>query len=318
MKLSQPVAVTWLADFLSAKLAGTDTATATGLNEIHKVQPGDISFVDHPKYYNKCLHSAATVIIINKEVADFPEGKTLLVCDDPFAAYVKLVKHFRPFTPASQMVSETALIGEGTHLQPGVFVGNRVRIGENCLFHPGVAIYDDCVIGDNVIIGANTVIGGDAFYFKRRTEREVQYDKLESCGRVVIEDWVEIGAGCTLDRGVSGDTIIGQGTKIDNSVHVGHGVVIGKNCLIAAQVGIAGKTHLEDEVILWGQVGVNKDLTIGKGAVVLAQSGIPSSIEGGKTYFGYPAGEAREKMKELAYIKRIPEIWDAYRKDKRQ
>lgn len=318
MKLSQPVAVTWLADFLSAKLAGNDTATATGLNEIHKVQPGDISFVDHPKYYDKCLNSAATVIIINKEVESFPAGKTLLVCDDPFAAYVKLVKHFRPFTPASQMVSETALIGEGTHLQPGVFVGNRVRIGENCLFHPGVVIYDDCVIGDNVIIGANTVIGGDAFYFKRRTEREVQYDKLESCGRVVIEDWVEIGAGCTLDRGVSGDTIIGQGTKIDNSVHVGHGVVIGKNCLIAAQVGIAGKTHLEDEVILWGQVGVNKDLTIGKGAVVLAQSGIPSSIEGGKTYFGYPAGEAREKMKELAYIKRIPEIWDAYRKDKRQ
>lgn len=317
MKLSEPVAVTWLADFISAKMAGNATQAATGLNEIHKVQPGDISFVDHPKYYDKCLNSAATIIIINKEVTDFPENKTLLVCNDPFAAYVKLVKHFRPFTPASHMISETALIGEGTHLQPGVFVGNRARIGEACLIHPGVVIYDDCIIGDHVIIQANTVIGSDAFYFKRRMERDVQYDKLESCGRVLIEDHVEIGSGCTIDRGVSGDTIIGQGTKIDNSVHVGHGVVIGKNCLIAAQVGIAGKTHLEDEVILWGQVGVNKDLTIGKGAVVYAQSGVPSSLEGGKTYFGTPTGEAREKMKELTYIKRLPEIWDAYRKDKR-
>ncbi len=316
MKLSEPVSVAWLADFIATKQVGNSNQYATGLNEIHKVVPGDISFVDHPKYYDKCLNSAATIIIINKEVADFPEGKTLLVCEDPFAAYVKLAKHFRPFTPASQMIAETALIGEGTHLQPGVFVGNRVRIGENCLLHPGVVIYDDCIIGDNVIIGANTVIGGDAFYFKRRMERDVQYDKLESCGRVLIEDHVEIGAGCTLDRGVSGDTIIGQGTKIDNSVHVGHGVVIGKNCLIAAQVGIAGKTHLEDEVILWGQVGVNKDLTIGKGAVVLAQSGVPGTLEGGKTYFGTPTGEAREKMKELAYVRRIPELLDFFRKMK--
>lgn len=314
MKFSQPIAVRWLADFTGAKLLGNTEQEATGLNEIHKVTPGDISFVDHPKYYEKSLHSAATIIIINKEDVDFPEGKTLLVTDDPFAAYIKLVKHFRPFTPATQMISETALIGEETHLQPGVFVGNRVRIGDNCLLHPGVVIYDDCVIGDNVIIQANTVIGSDAFYFKRRMEREVQYDKMESCGRVVIEDWVEIGSGCTIDRGVSGDTIIGQGTKLDNSVHIAHGVVIGKNCLIAAQVGIAGKTHLEDEVTLWGQVGVNKSLTIGKGAVVLAQSGIPASVEGGKTYFGSPAGEARVKQKELVYTKRLPEIWDLVRK----
>lgn len=316
MKLPEPVSVAWLTDFLSAKQVGNLNQQATGLNEIHKVTPGDISFVDHPKYYDKCLNSAATIILINKEVGDFPQNKTLLICEDPFAAYVKLVKHFRPFTPASQMISETALIGEGTHLQPGVFVGNRVRIGENCRIHPGVVIYDDTIIGDHVIIHANAVIGSDAFYFKRRTERDVQYDKLESCGRVLIEDHVEIGAGCTIDRGVSGDTIIGRGTKLDNSIHIGHGVVIGKNCLMAAQVGIAGKTHIEDEVILWGQAGINKDLTIGKGAVVLAQSGVPASLEGGKTYFGSPVGEAREKMKELAYVKRIPEIWDFFRKMK--
>jgi len=309
MRLEQPVSVVWLADFTDAKLVGNTALMATGLNEIHKVAPGDVSFVDFEKYYGKCLQSAASVIIINKEVA-CPEGKALLVHPDPFSAYVKLVRHFRPFEPAYRAVSETAVVGEGTHVQPGVFIGNHVRIGRNCLIHPNVVIYDHCVIGDHVIIHAGTVIGADAFYFKRRKERSMQYDKLESCGRVLIEDDVEIGACCTIDKGVSGDTIIGAGTKIDNHVHIGHGAVIGKNCLFAAQVGIGGKAIIEDEVILWGQVGVSKDLTIGKGAVVYAQSGVAASIEGGKVYFGSPVTEAREKMKELNWVKRIPELWE--------
>jgi len=309
MKFEKAVPVQWLAEFTGAGLVGDAAQLATGINEIHKVEPGDISFVDFEKYYSKCLNSAATVIIINKEV-DCPEGKTLLVTADPFSAYVKIVKHFRPFEPATGMISTTAVIGEGTHLQPGVFVGNHVRIGSNCLIHPNVTIYDHSVIGDNVIIHAGTVIGADAFYFKRRKDRAVQYDKLESCGRVIIEDDVEIGAGCTIDKGVSGDTIIGQGTKLDNHIHIGHGAVIGKNCLFAAQVGIGGKAIIEDEVILWGQVGVSKDLVIGKGAVVYAQSGVPASIAGGKIYFGSPVEEAREKMKELNWVKRIPEIWE--------
>ena len=309
MKFEKPVPVQWIAEFTGATLFGDKQQEATGINEIHKVTKGDISFVDFEKYYNTCLNSAATVIIINKEVP-CPEGKTLLVTSDPFSAYVKIVKHFRPFEPAYKMISDSALIGEGTHLQPGVFVGNHVRIGKNCLVHPNVTIYDHCVIGDNVIIHAGCVLGADAFYFKRRKDREVQYDKMESCGRVIIEDDVEIGAGTSIDKGVSGDTIIGRGTKLDNHIHIGHGAVIGKNCLFAAQVGVGGKAIIEDEVILWGQVGVSKDLTIGKGAVVLAQSGVPASIEGGKTYFGSPVGEAKPKMKELAWIKRIPEMWE--------
>lgn len=309
MKFEQPVAVDWLAAFTGAKLVGNITQLATGINEIHKVTPGDISFVDFEKYYNASLNSAATIIIINKEV-ECPAGKTLLVVDDPFSAYVKIVKRFRPFEPASQMISDTATIGEGTHLQPGVFVGNHVTIGKNCLIHPNVTIYDHSIIGDNVIIHAGCVIGADAFYFKRRREREMQYDKLESCGRVIIHDDVEIGAGTTIDKGVSGDTIIGAGTKLDNHIHIGHGAVIGRNCLFAAQVGIGGKAIIEDEVILWGQVGVSKDLTIGKGAVVMAQSGVPASIEGGKAYFGSPVGDAKPKMRELAWIRRIPELWE--------
>lgn len=308
MKFEHPVSVEWLAEFTGAELVGDTQQLATGINEIHKVTPGDISFVDFEKYYNKCLYSPATVIIINKKV-DCPSGKTLLVTDDPFSAYVKIVKHFRPFEPATKMISDTAKIGEGTLLQPGVFVGNHVTIGKNCLIHPNVTIYDHTIIGDNVIIHAGTVLGADAFYFKRRKDREVQYDKLESCGRVIIENSVEIGAGCTIDKGVSGDTIIGQGTKLDNQIHIGHGAVIGRNCLFAAQVGIGGKAIIEDEVILWGQVGVSKDLVIGKGTVVLAKSGVPSSLEAGKTYFGSPVSEARTKMRELNWVKRIPELW---------
>lgn len=309
MQFAQPVPVRWLAEFTGAQLIGNAEQSATGINEIHKVTAGDISFVDFEKYYNACLNSAATVIIINKEVP-CPLGKTLLVLADPFSAYVKIVQHFRPFEPAHKMISDSAQIGKGTQIQPGVFVGNHVVIGENCLIHPNVTIYDYCVIGNNVVIHAGCVLGADAFYFKRRRDREVQYDKLVSCGRVIIEDDVEIGAGTTIDKGVSGDTIIGRGTKLDNHIHIGHGAVIGKNCLFAAQVGVGGKAIIEDEVILWGQVGVSKDLTIGKGAVVLAQSGVPSGLEGGKTYFGSPAGEAKPKMRELSWIRRIPEIWD--------
>jgi UDP-3-O-[3-hydroxymyristoyl] glucosamine N-acyltransferase len=309
MKFESPIAVTEIAALIGAELVGNSSLQATGINEIHKVTEGDISFVDFEKYYNACLHSAATIIIINKKV-DCPDGKALLVTNDPFSAYVSLVKKFRPFVPSPTPISDTAVVGEGTVLQPNVFVGNHVRIGKNCIIHPNVTIYDHTIIGDNVIIHAGTVIGADAFYFKKRAEREVWYDKLESCGRVIIESHVEIGASCTIDKGVSGDTIIGQGTKLDNMIHIGHGAVIGRNCLFAAQVGIGGKAIIEDGVILWGQVGVSKDLTIGKNAIVLGQSGVGSSIEGGKVYFGSPVEDAKVKKKELAWVKRIPEIWE--------
>ncbi len=309
MQFEQPVTVQWMAEFIGAEIRGDEHQLALGINEIHKVEEGDISFVDFEKYYNKCLNSAATIIIINKDVP-CPAGKTLLVTKEPFEAYTKIVRRFRPFEPAHKMISDSAIIGEGTILQPGVFVGNHVRIGTNCIIHPNVTIYDHCIVGNNVEIHASTVIGADAFYFKRSRDKEVQYSKMLSCGRTIIEDDVEIGACCTVDRGVSGDTVIGRGTKLDNHIQIGHDTVVGKNCIMASQVGIAGVATVEDEVILWGQVGVSKDLTIGKGAVVLAQSGVPASIEGGKTYFGSPVEDARTKMRELNWIKRIPEMWE--------
>ncbi|MGH2553128.1 MAG: UDP-3-O-(3-hydroxymyristoyl)glucosamine N-acyltransferase, partial [Chitinophagaceae bacterium] len=285
------------------------TGIATGINELHKVETGDLAFVDHPKYYDTCIHSSATFIIINKRT-QIPEGKALLIVDEPFEAYLKIINHYRPFAPSMKMISDTSTVGKGTIIMPNVYIGNHVIIGEDCIIQPHVTILDHCVIGHHITIQAGTVIGSDAFYYNKKTNREILYKKMNSCGRVVIEDWVEIGANCSIDRGVSGDTLIGAGTKIDNLVHIGHDTEVGKNCLFAGQVGIAGATRIEDNVILWGQVGVSKTLTIGKDAIVYAQSGVKDSIAGGKVYFGSPVEDAREKMKEFVWIKRIPQLWE--------
>ena len=309
MRFERPVPITEIGRLIDAEIIGEKEGVASGINEIHKVEEGDLVFVDHPKYYRKCIDSAATYIIINQKT-EFPPHKALLLVDQPFEAYQKIVQHFRPFEASMKIRSDSAQVGENSLIMPGAFIGNHVSIGKNCVIYPNVVIMDYCVIGDHVLIQAGTVIGSDAFYYNKKTDRNIHYKKMLSCGRVVIEDHVEIGANCTIDRGVSGDTIIGSGTKMDNLVHIGHDTVIGKNCLFAAQVGIAGATTIEDNVILWGQVGVNKTLTIGKGAEVFAQSGVPSSIEGGKRYFGSPAEDANIKKKELVWIRRIPEMWE--------
>jgi UDP-3-O-[3-hydroxymyristoyl] glucosamine N-acyltransferase len=294
---------------IGAEIVGEGEGVATGINEIHKVEEGDLVFVDHPKYYQKCIQSAATFIIINQRT-EFPPHKSLLLVDDPFEAYLKIVQHFRPFQPLNKNLSETAIVGEGTIIMPGVILGNHVTIGKQTVIYPNVVIMDHCTIGDNVIIQAGSIIGSDAFYYNKKTNRDVHYKKMTSCGRVLIENDVEVGANCTIDRGVSGDTVIGAGTKLDNMVHIGHDTIVGKNCLFAAQVAIAGATTVEDGVILWGQVGVNKTLTLGKGAEVYAQSGVGFNLEPGKKYFGSPAEDAMSKKKELVWVKRIPLLWE--------
>ena len=301
MRFPQPYTLKQIATIINAKYIGDDDFSVLGMNEIHVVQPGDIVFVDHPKYYDKALQSKATIVLINKEV-ECPEGKALLISDDPFRDFNKLTDFFKPFVKAFSLVAPTAVIGKNTIIQPGAFIGNNVKIGKNCLIHSNVSVYDDCVIGDNVTIHAGTVLGADAFYYKKRPEG---FDKLKAGGRVVIEDNVDLGALCTIDRGVTGDTTIKKGTKIDNQVHIGHDTVVGEKCLIASQTGIAGCVVIEDEVTIWGQVGMTSGITIGKKAVILAQSGVSKSLEGNQTYFGYPAGEAREKYREMSALKQL-------------
>ncbi|RLD39041.1 MAG: UDP-3-O-(3-hydroxymyristoyl)glucosamine N-acyltransferase [Bacteroidetes bacterium] len=311
MDLPKKYTLSEIGGILNKKTIGKADFLISGINEIHMVRKGDLTFVDHPKYYNKALTSDATTIIINKEV-ECPSGKALIISEDPFSDYLKLVQLFRPFKSSDKNISESAKIGEGTIIQPGAFIGNNVSIGKNCLIHSNVSIYDHSIIGNNVIIHANSVIGADAFYFQKRANG---FKKFESSGRVIIKDRVEIGALCTIDKGVSGDTIIEEGTKTDNHCQIGHDTYIGKNCLIGAFAAIAGVTRIEDDVILWGRVTVNKDLVIGKGAIVLATTGVVKSIAGGKTYFGLPAIEARTKWKEMAIQKKMVEEFNNNRKN---
>lgn len=311
MKFPRTHTLKEISEIIGSQYIGNEDFPVLGMNEIHVVEEGDIVFVDHPKYYDKALRSKATVVLINKEV-ECPQGKALLVSNDPFRDFNKLTGHFSPFQRANSSISESAEIGEGTIIQPNVFIGNHVTIGKNCVIHPHVTIYDHCVIGNHVTIHANTVLGADAFYYKNRPEG---FDQLLSGGRVVIEDHVDIGASCTIDRGVTGDTTIKEGSKLDNQIQVGHDTVIGKKCLIASHVGIAGCVVIEDEVTLWGQAGITSGATIGKKAVISAQSGVSKSLEGGKSYFGSPAEEAREKLKQLASVKMIPEILQKLKKN---
>jgi len=304
MKFQTPHTLLQIAKLISCKFVGNGDFNVLGMNEIHVVEPGDIVFVDHPKYYDKALQSAATIILINKEV-ECPEGKALLISDDPFRDFNKLTDYFKPFQPSNTLISASAKIGKNTTIQPNTFIGNHVTIGDNCVIHANVSIYDDAIIGNHVTLHSGTVLGANAFYYKNRPDG---FDRLKSSGRVVIKDHVDIGAGCTIDRGVTGDTTIGEGSKLDNLIQVGHDTVIGKKCLIASQVGIAGCVIIEDEVTLWGQVGTTSGITIGKKAVVQGQSGVTKSIEGGKTYWGTPIQEVRAKLKEMASIKQIPNI----------
>jgi UDP-3-O-[3-hydroxymyristoyl] glucosamine N-acyltransferase len=304
MKFPRTYRLEEIAQLLGVTMIGQPDFPVSGINEIHVVEPGDIVFVDHPKYYQKALDSQATIVLINKEVP-CPEGKALLISEDPFRDFNRLTDHFRPFRPAEARIDPSAVIGEGTVVQPGAVIGRNVQIGKNCTIHPNVVIGESCILGDNVIVQSGTVIGSDAFYYKNRPEG---YDRLLSGGRVILEDGVELGALCTIDRGVSGDTRIGKGSKLDNQVQIGHDTVIGAKCLIASQTGIAGCVVVEDEVTIWGQVGVISGIRIGKKSVLLAQSGISKSTEGGKTYFGSPAEEARERLRQLALMKQMPDI----------
>lgn len=299
-----PTSIKEIAALIHSKYIGSDTHLVLGFNEIHRVKPGDCVFVDHPKYYDKALKSEASTIIINKEVP-CPAGKALIIHSEPFTAFNTLTKHFRPVLDSIRAISDTATIGKNTRIHPGCVIGNHVVIGDHCILHPNVIVYDHCVIGNHVTIHANTTIGSDAFYFKKRTG---SFEPLYTCGDVVIEDHVVIGANCTIDKGVTASTRIGKGSILDNQVHVGHDVIIGEMCLFAAQVGIAGACTIGNKVTIWGQAGISSGLTIGDGATLLAQSGLGENIPPGKTFFGTPAGDSKDKMREVFATKQLPEL----------
>ncbi|MEZ4828843.1 MAG: UDP-3-O-(3-hydroxymyristoyl)glucosamine N-acyltransferase [Bacteroidia bacterium] len=320
MKLQQPITLEEAGNILGCPITGPSDHMIEGINEIHRVVPGDLTFVDIEKYYQKALSSAATTVIINKTV-DVPAGKGLIISEDPFRDYNRLTEYFQPQKPLD--TAGTPQMGEGVktgkhvvfgeNVKIGAFseighncvIGSNVTLGAHCRIHANVTIYDHSILGDEVCINSGTVIGGEAFYFKARPWGR---EKMLSKGRTIIGNHVDIGANCTIDRGVSADTVIGEWTKLDNLIQIGHDTVIGKRCIIASQVGIAGVVTVEDDVILWGQVGVTKDLTIGRGAELLGKTGVMSSLEGGKKYLGMVAVEARQMLREIAAMRKLPDL----------
>lgn len=304
MKFERAYTLKEIATLLDSPFRGDENLAVTGINEIHKIETGEIVFVDHPKYYKKALESAADVILIDQEV-EVPSGKGIVICKAPFDAFNQLTRHFSPDKPWKANVGDHVQIGADTEIYPNATIGHHVTIGKGCIIHSGAVIGDHTVIKDHVVVGPNAVIGHYAFYYKKKS---TGYDRMHTCGRTILEDRVEIGALSTIDRGVTGDTVIGAGTKIDNQVHVGHDTVIGENCLFAANVGIAGCVVIKNNVTLWGQVGVVSDITIHDNVTVLGQSGVGMDLAANKTYFGSPCGEARTKFKELAAFKRLPSI----------
>ncbi len=320
MRIPKPLTAKELADFLECQLLGDPDIVATGINEIHRVKPGDISFADHPKYYRKALESEASIVLINHAMEP-PPGKALILSQQPFRDFNRLLEYFQPTIPPTFSALEPqfpgveigrhVVIGEGTHIEPGCFIGHNVvigpysYIGHNTIIHPNVYIGSHVYIGAHVVIQPGCVIGGDAFYYKRLPSGST---RLLSKGRVIIGDHVEIGANTTIDRGVTSDTYIGDHTKVDNLVQIGHDTHIGRNCQIAAQVGIAGACRIEDEVILWGQVGVPSGIHIGSKATVLAKSGVLTALEGGKVYFGFIAKEVKKAWREIASMGQLPRL----------
>lgn len=299
MTFNKPQTLGDIARLTGARMVGDADFPVYGTNEIHRVKNGEIVFVNHPKYYDAALSSPATIILIDKEV-ECPPGKVLLISDDPFRDFNVINTHFTKISNFQEELHDIE-VGEGTRIHPSAVLGNEIRIGKNCIIYPNVVIGDRTVIGDNVIIQANTVLGGDAFYYRKLNGN---YDRLISVGNVIIEDRVEIGNNCSIDRGVTDSTIIGEGSVLDNQIQIGHDTVIGKRVLIASQTGIAGCCIIEDDVTIWGQVGMASGVRVASGTVLLAKSGVNRDLPKG-TYFGPLAEEFRQYLRKEVKIKNL-------------
>ena len=322
MKLSE------LAARLDCRLEGDGELDVARVAGIQDAQPGDITFLANPKYEKLLATTRATAVILKDDVPAAPCA--MLRARDPYLAFARAVSLFAPVSRPAPGVHALAAIAGGAHLGADVSVGPFVAIGEgarigdrtviypnatigagatvgsDCTIHSNVAIRERCTVGDRVILQNGVVVGGDGYGFVRRGDGT--HEKIPQVAVVVIEDDVELGANTTVDRPAVGETRIKTGTKIDNLVQIGHGVTVGRNVLMAAQVGIAGSTDVEDDVVFGGQVGVGGHLTIGHGAIAVGQSGVTNSLAAGAFVAGYPAIDSRDWRKASVLFRRLPEM----------
>jgi len=313
---------------LECRLDGDGDIDIVRVAGIQDAGPGDLTFVANAKYEKALPNTRASAVILREDAPAAPCAS--LRTRDPYLAFARAVGLFAPVQrPAAGIdrhaavaadarlgqnvsigafvaIGEGATIGNGTIIFPNVTIGPGTRIGDDCVIHSNVSIRERVTIGNRVVLQNGVVIGADGYGFVRRGDGT--HEKIPQVATVVIDDDVELGANTTVDRPAIGETRIRAGTKIDNLVQIGHGVTVGRNVLMAAQVGVAGSTHVGDDVTFGGQVGVGGHLTIGRGAVAVGQSGVTNSLEAGQMVAGYPAIDAREWRKASVIFRRLPEL----------
>lgn len=319
-----------IASFINGKIIGDENALITGVSPIENGESGHLSFIAQDRFSMYLDTSKCSVIIVSEHLLNEKTYQpTLIVVKDAYLSFQVLMNLYQEmrgrkegiedgssiqesavlgqnvYVGAFTYVSEKAKIGDDTQIYPQVYIGKGVKIGKNCKIDSGARIYDYCVIGDNCIIHSNTVIGGDGFGFQPTPEG---FKKIPQLGNVIIEDDVEIGSNCSIDRATIGSTIIGQGTKIDNLIQIAHNVKIGKNNVIAAQAGIAGSTTIGDWNQIGGQVGIVGHIKIGSQVKIQAQSGVSSSVNDKETLYGSPAISYNDYLRSYVHFRNLPEM----------
>lgn len=325
---------TQIAGILNGEVQGDPEVTVSGLSKIEEGQPNTLSFLANMKYEEFLYSTGASIVIVNKDFkpnSELPKSLTLVKVDDAYSCFAKLLDVYNQmrqkqpqieqpsfisssakiseevYVGAFAYISDDAVIAKGVKIYPNSYIGEGVSIGENTTIFPGVKIYRDCKVGANCIIHAGSVIGADGFGFA--PDAEGNFQKVPQIGNVVIEDNVEIGANCTIDRATLGSTFIRRGAKIDNLVQIAHNVEIGKNSAMAAQVGVAGSTKIGERVMVGGQAGISGHIKIADDTKIVAQSGIPGSVKkSGQILMGSPGIPMEDFKKSYFGFRKLPYI----------
>jgi UDP-3-O-[3-hydroxymyristoyl] glucosamine N-acyltransferase len=322
-----------LAQYVGGQVRGESNVEIKSAATLGRAGKGDISFLSNEKYEKQLLTTKASAVIVDKNAS--PASVPLLVAEDPYYAFMQIMvllhghrKHKKVGISPRAMISDSAKVGAGCHIHdfvtiadgakvgdgciiyPCVYIGENVQIGNDCILYPNAVIYEGCRLGNRVIINSNATIGEDGFGF---ASHNGVHHKIPQIGSVVIEDDVEIGSGCGIERGTLNDTIIGQGSKLGDLVAIGHGTKIGPHCLLVAQVGVAGSTSMGHHCIVGGQAGIVGHITIGNGVAIGAQAGVINNVSDGKVILGAPAIDANQGKRAYGMIQYLPEMRQALR-----
>lgn len=332
-----------ISELINGKIIGNENAIINGVSPIENSEAGHLSFIAQEKFAHFLDTTPCSVVIVSKSLITKEQYPTTIIeVEDAYLSFQILMNLYNEmkqtkrseieqptnihtsttlgenvYVGAFSYLSEKVKVGDGTQIYPQVFIGKNVKIGKNCTIYSGVRIYDYCVIGDNCIIHSNSVIGSDGFGFQPTAEG---FQKIPQLGNVVLENNVEIGSNCTIDRGTIGSTIIGQGTKIDNLIQIAHNVKIGKHNVIAAQAGIAGSTIIGDWNQIGGQTGIVGHIKIGNQVKIQAQSGVNNSVQDGEILYGSPAISASDFRRNYVHFRHLTDIVkriDELEKDKK-